>query len=79
MLELLGGMQEQPSTEYPIGMYSDEVVIWQLGEFKEKRALELLYRISKFNPDSKESGPFLRTRKSTVLLALAAIEKIEGA
>lgn len=78
LLELLGEMQEQPSTEYPIGIYSDELIIWQLGEFRETRALDLLHRISKFNPDSKETGPFLRTRKSTVQMALAAIEKIEA-
>jgi hypothetical protein len=46
LLSLLAGMGQQPASEYPIGIYSDEVVVWQLGEFREPRAVEGLRRIA---------------------------------
>jgi len=79
LLELLGRVGKRPSPEYPMGIYGEEIVIWQLGEFVERRALELLHKISKYDPDSPEVGPFKRTRKSTIEEAFAAIKKIESA
>ena len=77
LLVLLRQMEERPRTEYPIGFYSDELVVWQLGEFKEPRAAVELRRIGSFNAKSAESGPFGRTRKSLVRLAREALVKIE--
>ena len=78
LLGLLTRMEQQPVSEYPIGVYSDEVVVWQLGEFREPRALEQLRRIVSFDPDATESGPFGRTRQGLVRLAREALTKIRN-
>jgi hypothetical protein len=79
LLNLLSQIQEQPPPEYPMGIYVDDVVIWQVGELQEVRALEDLHRIASFSPMAAAEGdPFKRNRKSTVAEALRAIEKIEG-
>ena len=78
LLGLLTQMEQQPVSEYPIGVYSDEVVVWQLGEFRESRALEQLRRIVSFDPDATESGPFGRTRQGLVRLAREALTKIQS-
>ena len=79
LLLLLDKMEEQPSSEYPIGIYTDEVVVWQLGEFRETRALKRLKQIALFRPDFEEKGPFRRTREGLVQLAHEALGKIEEA
>jgi hypothetical protein len=71
-------MLEHPATEYPIGIYRDELVIWQLGEFQEKRAVAELQRIASFDPNASEEGPFGRTRHRLVALAQDALTKIQG-
>ncbi len=78
LLSLLSEMSEQPRSEYPIGIYADEMVVWQLGELKEARAVEHLQRIVSFRPDSTETGPFGRTREHLVKFAREALDKIEG-
>ena len=78
LLRLLSAIQETPNNEYPIGGYLDEVVIWQLGEFRERRAISDLERIAAFDPDSKAPGAFDRTRASTVQLAKQALEQIQS-
>jgi hypothetical protein len=78
LLALLAAMLEQPATEYPIGIYRDEIVIWQLGEFREVRAIGELQRIASFDPDASEPGPFGRTRQRLVELAQEALDKIVG-
>jgi len=78
LLELLAMIQEQPTSEYPIGAYRDEVVVWQLGEFCEPRATEDLRRIAAFDPSVSETGPFGRDRNNLVVLALEALSKIEA-
>jgi hypothetical protein len=77
LIALLGRIKEQPSYEYPIGIYADEVVVWQLGEFRESRAIELLRRVVSFDSISAEVGPFGRTREDLVRLAQEALGKIE--
>jgi hypothetical protein len=77
LLELVSHISAQPTEEYPIGIYRDEVIIWQLGELKETRALRHLRRIADFDPRAKSAGPFGRTRASTVRAAVEAIRKIQ--
>jgi hypothetical protein len=77
LLALLQGISELPRSEYPIGAYLDEVVVWQLGVFRETRATEGLQRLVGFDPSSAETGPFGRTRSSLVALAEQALAKIE--
>lgn len=76
LLDLLAAVQEQPATEYPIGAYRDEVVVWQLGEFREARAVADLKRLAGFDPAASEEGPFGRTRRRLVALAQEALGKI---
>ncbi len=78
LLSLLAAQEPRPGSEYPIGMYTDEVVVWQLGEFREARAMDDLRRIAAFEPAAAEPGPFGRTRQELVDLARRAIARIEG-
>jgi hypothetical protein len=78
LLSLVGALEQRPPSEYPIGAYVDEVVLWQLGEFREVRALASLRRIANFDPSAKETGPFGRTRQTLVQIARDAIAGIEG-
>lgn len=59
-------------------MCADEVVVWQLGEFREVRALAGLQRIANFDPSAEEMGLFGRTRQELAKVAREAIAKIEG-
>ena len=78
LLSLLAGMEHQPGFEYPIGIYTDEVVVWQLGELREPRAVEGLRHIASFESTAAESGPFGDIRPKLVSLAREALTKIEG-
>jgi hypothetical protein len=78
LIFLLNAQDLQPASEYPIGVYADEVVVWQLREFREVRAIDGLRRIAEFDPLVRESGPFGRTRERLAELAREAIGKIEG-
>lgn len=74
LLDLLSKMKEEPISEYPMGHYVDETVIYQLALFKEPRARDGLERVAAFNPDAREKGPFRRTRRQLVQLAKDALE-----
>src|SRR5262245_17481133 len=52
LLTLLARIPEQPRPEYPIGIHTDEMVVWQLGEFRELRAVDHLRRVRSFDPAS---------------------------
>jgi hypothetical protein len=71
-------MEEQPQSEYPFGFYLDEMVVLQLGEFREKRAVSDLERIARFDPKKTTGKPFERTREKLVVLAQVALGKING-
>ena len=75
---MLAKVEEQPASEYPLGIYRDEIVVWQLGEFREARAVEGLNRIANFDSAAQEMGPFGRTRRKLVAVAKEALSKIEG-
>jgi hypothetical protein len=75
-MALVRGISEQPAEEYPAGVYSDEMVVWQLGAFREKRATDELQRIAAFSPEAS-AGRFGRTRKSLVTVAKEALAKLE--
>jgi len=75
LLQLLQAMGERPEEEYPMGMYVDEVVVWQLGEFRERRALAQLERIASFTPEAT-GGRFGRSRRTLVAVAQEALAKI---
>lgn len=76
LLELLAGIAEVPAREYPMGLYLDDVVIWQLGEFREPRAVPDLERIARFDPSVQGGAPFVRGREQTVAMAKDALAKI---
>ncbi len=78
LLTLLARIQAKPVTEYPIGIYTDEIVVWQLGEFREARAIAGLQRIASFDPSFAEAGPFGRTRHELVKLAQEALAKLRS-
>jgi hypothetical protein len=78
LLKLLDAIEEQPKNEYPLGVYLDEMVVLQLGEFREKRAVAGLERIVHFSLAQSTGEPFNRTRESLVKLARQALSKING-
>jgi hypothetical protein len=75
---LLESIEEQPAREFPAGVKRDEMIVWQLGEFREKRAVAGLERIARFDP-TKSPGPlFTQTTEKLVTLAKEALAKIYG-
>ncbi|MDX1948282.1 MAG: hypothetical protein SFU86_23020 [Pirellulaceae bacterium] len=78
LLELAVDIEPAPAEEYPAGVYTDELVVWQLGEFREQRATGILEWIAKFDPTATSPGPFSRTRESLVAAARTALAKIRG-
>jgi hypothetical protein len=76
LLKLLREMPEQPTDDFPAGWSLDEAVVWQVGEFRERRAVPDLERIAGFRPEVTSSGPHCRTRNTTVMLAREALRKI---
>ena len=79
LLELVRSVPEEPAEEYPAGVYTDEMVVWQLGEFREPRAAADLRRIAGLSPEAS-GGRFGRTREGLVAAARAALAKFgEGA
>ncbi len=78
LLDLAAGIREKPNEEYPIGIYRDEVVVWQLGEFREPRAIRDLERIADFDPNSSTGKPIHRSRHSLVEAAREALMKLSA-
>ena len=78
LLALAGQVTNEPRAEYPIGIGSEAVVIWQLGEFREVRAVPDLERIAALEPPRAEPGPFDRSYEALIELARKALEKIHG-
>ena len=75
LLELLSLITEKPRSEYPIGVQLDDVVIWQLGEFREKRAVVDLKRIEHFDPETSDPI-FGLSRSKTIQEAKQALARI---
>lgn len=76
LLRLLSAIEETPEPEYPAAPYRDDIVIWQLGKFREQRAVPDLKRIAAFNPNAASPDPFARTRATTVAYAKQALADI---
>jgi len=77
LLELLKRRAErkEPPLEYHAGFYLDEVLIVQLAEFKEERAIEDLKRLAAL--DTKPSPhPIFRDNRRTVIAAKIALQVI---
>jgi hypothetical protein len=78
LLELIRSIEEIPETFHSPNPW-DDMVIWQLGEFREARAVDELQRIAAFDPDVTDPKiEYSRTRKITVELAKAALRRILG-
>lgn len=78
LLDILEGMAEPPGLEYPLGASSRELVVWQLGEFREERARARLEQIVGFEPGLAELHPFGATNQNLIHAAREALEKIDG-
>jgi len=72
LLDLLTKIPELPEKEYSI-MYADELVVWQLGEFREIRAIPELRRIAAFSSEVRGRG-----RAAIITIAEKALAQIEG-
>ena len=81
LLTLAAAIEEAPTGEYPIGIFIDELVVWQLGEYGEVRAVPTLERIATFAVDPSQSAqaPSLaRSNQRLVALAREALDKISA-
>lgn len=76
LLELLRTIEEKPRSYYHLGMPRDDVIIWQLGEFQETRAIPDLERIAHFDPTTEPDDVLRTNRAITVGLAKQALRKI---
>lgn len=74
-LHLLDLLQQIPETlEHEYGtVYTDEVVVWQLGEFREQRAIPALQRVAAFAREARG-----KRRACVIDFAEKALAKIEG-
>jgi len=80
LLSLLRQIDEEGEVHYHWGMSREDVVIWQLGDFRETRAIPDLERIAHFEqkPMEKSTG-LLQTNRSLVIgLATQALKKIRS-
>ena len=75
LLRLLEEMPCRPRSEYPFGVPFDEVVIWQLGQFKEERAADGLRRVLDFDSSSSDEV-FGLNRFMTIRTALEALRQL---
>jgi hypothetical protein len=76
LLRILSEITETPHDDYDAGVAIDDMAIWQLGLFSEKRAVQQLERVVQFDPGSQSPGRFPRTREMTVELAKKALAQI---
>ncbi len=77
VLDLLGKIPEQPTSEYPIGLSLEVVIIGQVAEWGEKRALPGLERIMSFRDMPGDPGePFARDQESLRAFAKEAHTRI---
>ncbi len=76
LLDLLRGIQEEPAHEHDSGVYTDEFVVWQLGQFREPRAVPDLRRILAFSPAAATEGPHPRTRARLIATAREALSAL---
>ena len=74
LLAVLSKVKDAPEDEYPIGPSLETVVIWQLAELREARAVPDLERIAVFSPDAKDR--FGVDRNGTILAAKSALLRI---
>jgi hypothetical protein len=75
LLSLLHGIKALPGYEYSNGFaFTPYVAIWQLGEFKDQRALDDLWRIAALDPSAGYGAN--RITELTILFAEDAILKI---
>ncbi len=77
LLDLLEDMPRQPRPEYPFGVPFDEVVLWQLGQFRETRAVPALERVAEFDPGSSDEV-FGLNRYMTVRTAREVLQQIQA-
>jgi hypothetical protein len=80
LLDLVRGIEEHPAgeIEHLAGVYIEsKLVVWQLGEFREERAIADLRRIAAFSPETRE-GSFKWLRVNLVVAAREALAKLDG-
>ena len=78
LIELLRTTEAISVQEYPLGVCLTEVVVWQLGEFREARAIDDLHRIAELRLDALAEHPLLASRSSLPAAATEALGKIDG-
>lgn len=76
LLQLLAQIGSEPTTEYPIGLRLEVVVIRQLGKFKEERAVPDLERLVALDPSIEDE--FGCSREDTLAAAVMALDNIRG-
>lgn len=75
LLALAAAIPPEPAPEYPMGPAKEVVVVWQLGAFREPRAVAALERIAAFDPDAET---VFRNRRPLIRAAQVALAKIRG-
>jgi len=76
LLELLTGPGDLDRDEYPIGLRLGEVVLWQLAEFEERRAIPELRRLADL--DEGEPDCYGSTLRPLIEQAKVALAKLRS-
>ncbi len=77
LIELLRTTAAVAVDEYPLGRSLTEVVVWQLGEFREARAISDLRRIAQLDLGDLGDDPLFANRSSLSAVAATALDKID--
>jgi len=81
LLVLLNLIQDEPKEEHSPPHFQDAIIVWQLGEFREERAVPSLRRILAFESESSRAetwDPQTQSPRSLIRAARAALTKISG-
>jgi len=81
LLVLLNLIQDGPQEEYTSPHFQDAIIVWQLGEFREERAVPSLRRIVAFKSESSKRetwDPQTQSPRSLIKAARTALVKILG-
>ena len=76
LLALLDNIEQTPGPQSGMDGYVERIVMWQLGEFREPRAVSGLRRVAGFRPEEMAADPHNYPRDILPEIAADALEKI---
>lgn len=79
LLRLVQEIPQTPAPAFPTVTKTEEMAIYQVGAFRDRRAIPALRRIAAFDPDaSAGEQPYFHDRRYAVAFAIHALASLEG-